>query len=130
MLFTFLDNYNSQLSYRKLLYILKLFLEVLFNKYALVCLLYQNFLSIYIINNQILKLLSFIKNHTLLQFNSLIDCAVIDRFENFFRFQCNYYFNSITFNSKLLVLTNLIEHDTLHTLTHIYSNTLWLEREI
>lgn len=130
MLLTLLDNYHSQLCYRKLLYILKLFFELLFTKYALVCLLYQNFLSIYIVNNQILKLLSFLKNHTLLQFNALIDCAIIDRFENFFRFQCNYFFNSITFNSKLIVLTNLIEYDTLHTLTHIYSNTLWLEREI
>jgi NADH:ubiquinone oxidoreductase subunit C len=126
----FLIAYFLQLTYRKFIYCIKFFLLVVFYGTSLKCNIQNNFLEVQIINNQLLSLLSFCKNHSLLQVNYLVDCCIVDCLSEFFRFHFFYYFNSIFFNSKLSIITTLAELFWAHSLTYIFSCTLWLEREV
>lgn len=74
--------------------------------------------------------LSYLKNHTALQFNVLVDITVIDRFSHKNRFEVYYFLRSTVFNNFLVLKTFSDGFLPLSSVTLHYLGAGWLEREI
>jgi NADH/F420H2 dehydrogenase subunit C len=124
--------------------ILKLILEkkyYLFLKYSLLfkemfpkfiknIYIYSYDLYIFIKSENLLNLLKFIKYDTNYQFKTLIDICVIDYMLSQYRFKLIYSLLSIHYNIRLNLFFFLQELIGITSITHLYENANWLEREI
>lgn len=79
---------------------------------------------------KLIKILYFLKYHTLFQYKSLIDIIVIDYPKYKKRFDIIYLLNSFKFNNIVLVNIRTDELTPIITITRLYSSANWLEREI
>jgi NADH-quinone oxidoreductase subunit C len=77
------------------------------------------------------KAMEFLKNDSRLLFNVLIDITAVDYFGRDPRFDVVYQLLSLPFNRRLQVMIRLPESDPrLASLTPLWSNANWLEREV
>jgi NADH dehydrogenase (ubiquinone) Fe-S protein 3 len=74
--------------------------------------------------------LNYLKNHTTLQYNVLVDITVIDRFSQKNRFEVYYFLRSTVFNNFLVLQTFNDGFLPLSSATLHYLGAGWLEREI
>lgn len=93
---------------------------------------YQTYNTIYIkINLQhIKKVVTFFKLHSNLLFTQLTDLSFIDYLERKFRFELFYNVLSIKYNQRVIISGFLGENTTIDSITNIYLNSNWYEREV
>lgn len=77
--------------------------------------------------NLVLKV---VKNHVTFQYNLLSCVSGIDFSGNNYRFSVVYDFLSLTFNQRLRLKTFLNEVTPVESITNLYSNANWWEREV
>lgn len=78
----------------------------------------------------IVKFLFFLKMHSQMLLEQLIDLSAIDFQEKKYRFEVYYHLLSIKNNFRLLVTTNVNENAFLNSVTSLFSSANWLEREV
>ncbi len=79
---------------------------------------------------KIKNFLYFLKNHSQCQYKLLVDCCGVDYPEKKKRFEVVYNLLSVAQNSRITVVTTIDEITPLDSVTSIFSNADWLEREI
>lgn len=87
-------------------------------------------LIIKIPNKKIIKLLSFLKNHTQSQYKVLSDICAVDYPWKKNRFEVVYNILSIAYNSRLTIILSAEEKTSIASICSIYSAAGWFEREI
>ena len=86
-------------------------------------------ISIYIPYNKIIPVLFFLKNHTHCQYKSLSDLCIVDYILKQERFNIVYNLLSLRFNCRIRVKTYVEEVQPVESITQIYKNANWSERE-
>jgi NADH/F420H2 dehydrogenase subunit C len=81
-------------------------------------------------HTQINWVLSFLKDHEPCFYKLLVDIIIIDQPEKLARFTVIYSLLSIKFNCRLKVTTSIHEIESLISITNLYKNASWLEREV
>ena len=82
----------------------------------------QDYLEICTTRNKLVPSIHFIKLHTLLQSNNLIDIVVIDCPHKLLRFTITYVFSSFSLNNYLLVTTQVSEFSSIPSLISLFSS--------
>jgi NADH/F420H2 dehydrogenase subunit C len=80
--------------------------------------------------NYLINLLMFLKNDSLHQYKHLIDIVAIDQPGKNYRFTLIYCLLSTTFNQRIQVGIQTNELKSISSITTIYKNANWAEREI
>lgn len=75
-------------------------------------------------------LLSFLKNHKLLQFKTLISITGVDYPEYKNRFEVNYFLLSYKINERIIVKTTVGVDSVLPSAINIFPSAGWYEREV
>lgn len=87
-------------------------------------------LFIKISNTNLKKLIIFLNLHTQSQFKILSDICATDSPWKKNRFEIFYNLLSIHFNSRITLITNLKEQDSIESIQNIYKVASWFEREL
>lgn len=91
----------------------------------------SNNLYLYIKSKDFLYYISkILKKNMYLRASILIDICVIDKPFSFLRYELIYNFLSINFNSRFFLKIFCSENVVIHSLSNIFLNSLWIEREI
>lgn len=90
----------------------------------------KNQLFVYISYNFIRQFSLFLRDHSISLFKVLIEIACVDYITRSNRFEVSYLFLSLKYYSRVNVVVNLNELNFLGSLTSIYSNSSWYEREV
>jgi NADH:ubiquinone oxidoreductase subunit C len=85
---------------------------------------------IFVKKKYLLPFLFFFKNHSLLLYKSLVDIASLDLLITDTRFKILYNLLTLTFNGRCLIYTKTNEVTSLDSITLIFNNANWLEREV
>lgn len=80
--------------------------------------------------NKLISLILFLKNHSLMKYNCLIDIVVIDKPGSLYRFNVNYVLLSPQFNTRIIVTTFANELNGVPSISHIFNGANWVEREV
>jgi len=101
--------------------------------------LFENFISkaqynnnetqIKLVRESLIPFVLFCKLHSLSKFNCLVDIGVVDIPGKLYRFSVNYYLLSVFTNLRLRVTLYTNEIIWVHTLTGLFDNANWYERE-
>jgi NADH:ubiquinone oxidoreductase subunit C len=86
--------------------------------------------EISIFTSALFPLVLFLKKHTFFRMDQLIDICVVDRLNSSKRFQVIYVLFSSLFQFRVLVHVFVSEDAFLPSLSSLFSNALWLEREV
>lgn len=78
----------------------------------------------------ILALLVFLRDNDKFCFTILADIAGVDYLDRVERFEVVYNLLSIRKNFRILIKTKLKENESIFSIFNIFSNAIWLEREI
>lgn len=81
-------------------------------------------------NIYLFKLLYILKKNTNLLFKTLIDIICVDYPERINRFELNYNLLSLKYNLRINVKTYIDEISLNDSITKIYPNAMWSEREV
>ena len=87
-------------------------------------------LIIRIPNNNIKRILYFLKNHTQSQYKVLSDICAVDYPWKKNRFEIVYNLLSLRFNSRITIVTAVEEKSIVESIVTIYNVAGWFEREI
>lgn len=87
-------------------------------------------ISIKTTSNNLFALVDILKNKANIQFDQLIDIAVVDQPKEKFRFKIVYLFLSVKFNSRLSLITKTTEIKSVSSLISLFQSVGWLEREV
>ena len=87
-------------------------------------------LIIKIPSNKIIRLLSFLKNHTNSQYKILIDICAVDYLFKKNRFEVIYNLLSIAYNSRITISIFVNEKTAVDSCVNVYSAAGWFEREV
>lgn len=87
-------------------------------------------LEITVHKNKLTNLMYFLKNHTNSKFQILTDIIAYDVPGKKERFRVLYHLLSIHYNTRIRIITSTNEKIPLLSLTSIFSNADWLEREV
>ncbi len=90
----------------------------------------QNNLTLRVSFLDIQTIIFFFKYHMNLLYNQLIDISIIDYLEKKFRFEIFYNLRSIKYNTRLFLTSALAENLILSSITKLYPNANWYEREV
>lgn len=71
-----------------------------------------------------------LKKHSFSQINLLVDCCILDKPFLFHRYELIYNFQSLSFNYKLFIKIFLLQNQFNFSLTSLFLNSNWIEREI
>lgn len=83
------------------------------------------------VNKKFLKyFLLFLRDHTNTLFKELIDCYGLDYNERIQRFEICYILLSVQQNNRIVITVNLSEYETIESISDLYPNAGWYEREI
>ena len=80
--------------------------------------------------NKLRSLLSFLKKHTLCQYQQLVDIACSDVPGKKYRFSVSYLLHSILYNARIVVTVKTNEVIPLPSVTQLFESAGWLEREV
>jgi NADH dehydrogenase (ubiquinone) Fe-S protein 3 len=86
--------------------------------------------TIFIKKKYLLATLFFLRWHTNTQYKILTDLTALDSLLPSVRFKVIYNLLSITYNSRVLILLKTNEISPVHSVTPIFHNANWLEREV
>ena len=87
-------------------------------------------LWVYVPFNKVSHFITFLKKHSLLKFDILMDIFCVDYPLKKKRFELVYHFLSIVYNYRLNVMLLLSELHSPKTITGMYKGAFWLEREV
>lgn len=91
----------------------------------------SNYFKFYIKDHRSLFfILNFLKNHSLFKFKILTDIASVDFLKASNRFELNYLLLSLKYNIRIVIAVTLDEFASVQSVTSIFSNANWCEREI
>ena len=85
---------------------------------------------IYLNKDYLNRFLFFIKEEKRLLFNQLIDMYAVDFTKSNYRFQINYNLLSIFLRTRLKIKINFCEGEAISSITDVFPNAMWYEREI
>ncbi len=80
--------------------------------------------------NNLLFLLTVLKNHYHFQFKTLISITSVDYPAQKNRFELNYFLLSYKLNTRVIVKTNTNDITPITSITTLYSSASWYEREV
>ena len=86
-------------------------------------------LTLNVDQNEIDRVLFFLKNHSTTQYKILVDLTGVDYPSKDCRFEVVYILLSLRFNSRLRVKIAVNELESVKSSTSIYSSANWAERE-
>jgi len=87
-------------------------------------------ITILVGKTNLINLLKFLKNNSLLQFKTLISITAVDYPENKNRFEVNYFLLSYKLNTRLIIKVYTNDTTPIPSITSIYSGANWYEREV
>lgn len=90
----------------------------------------NNELDILVQKNAIKPIVKFLRNDSNSLFTQLIDIFAVDYPEKQKRFQIIYRLLSMTHNQRLLIRVDLSDGESIESISEIFSNSNWLEREV
>ncbi len=90
----------------------------------------NNEISITIKKESLLNVIEELKDNSKYMFKQLIDVTAVDYPEKNERFELVYLLLSLSSNLRLKIKVNILEMDMIDSLSNIYSNSDWLEREV
>ncbi|MEE2704823.1 MAG: NADH-quinone oxidoreductase subunit C [Pseudomonadota bacterium] len=90
----------------------------------------NNELDILIQKKSIKKIIKFLRDDTNSLFTQLIDIFAVDYPEKTKRFQIIYRLLSMTHNQRLVIRVNLSDGESIESISEIFSNSNWFEREV
>ncbi len=109
--------------------LLSYYREVL-KKFSIIGYILDNELCLLIRSKSILKVLTFLKLHSLSQYKVISDICGVDHPELKRRFEVVYNLLSINLNQRIRIKLKTDEFSTVKTCTKIYPGAGWLEREV
>lgn len=116
--------------YKDYLEYFKQYISLLFPRYINKLVVEKNQVIIYIPYNFIRQFSLFLRDHSFSLFKVLIEIGGVDYINRKNRFEIVYIFLSLKNYSRVIVKVNLNELDVVSSLTSIYSNSNWYEREV
>lgn len=90
----------------------------------------EDTLSINTDKDNLLLLLNFLKNNSLLQFKTLISITAVDYPERENRFEVDYFLLSYKLNKRIIVKLETNDTTPVPSITNIFSSANWYEREV
>jgi len=90
----------------------------------------NNELDILVQKNAIKPIVKFLRNDSNSLFTQLIDIFAVDYPEKQKRFQIIYRLLSMTHNQRLLIRVDLSDGESIESISEIFSNSNWFEREV
>jgi len=110
-------------------YYLKNLIEML-SKSIYMAHVYKNNSTLIIPQDSIKDVCFFLHNHTNTQFKMLIDICGVDFINRKARFEIVYHLLSIHYNERLTIKLSTVEIASLYSITSIFPNANWYEREV
>ena len=89
----------------------------------------NNEITIYVNSSDMLKVVFFIKKHTTIKVDQLLDITAIDFPQRKNRFEVVYQYISIKYNNRICISTSVPEGSSLESVTSLYPSAGWYERE-
>lgn len=80
-------------------------------------------------SSYLLQITNLLRNSSLRQFEILVDIIVVDYPYRLRRFQLVYIFLSLNYNARIYVKINLLDSMSIASLTSLFSNAYWFERQ-
>nr|NP_066483.1 NADH dehydrogenase subunit 9 [Rhodomonas salina]AAG17754.1 NADH dehydrogenase subunit 9 [Rhodomonas salina] len=106
------------------------FLEYSLHNYILIVKKSINGLVVKIVKSKLKEILSFLKNNEFCCFKMLLDIYAIDFLQRANRFVLNYLLRSLKYNYFLTLQFSLNENSSVDSITYLYKNGNWVEREV
>lgn len=91
---------------------------------------YDNNIILLVPSKKLKKILFFLKKHSNSQYKVLTDIVGIDFINKRKRFKIIYNLLSILYNSRIFLQISIYEKQTISSITKIYKNSNWFEREV
>lgn len=89
-----------------------------------------NSIIIYTTKENLISLTTILKNHSLLQFKTLVSITAVDYPEKINRFEVNYFLLSYLLNTRLIIKVSTDDINPIPSISSIYSSANWYEREV
>ena len=105
-------------------------LKISFKDDIIDSLINNNELDILVQKNAIKPIVKFLRDDSNSLFTQLIDIFAVDYPEKQKRFQIIYRLLSMTHNQRLLIRVDLSDGESIESISEIFSNSNWLEREV
>jgi NADH:ubiquinone oxidoreductase subunit C len=86
-------------------------------------------LEVKIVPQDLISVLTFLRQHSLMQFTQLIDIIVSDVPGQKNRFSLSYLLLSHFYNNRLVLTTQIHEIESIPSTMHMFASANWLERE-
>lgn len=90
----------------------------------------ENTLSFFVNKENLKFFLLFLKNHSLLQFKTLVAITAVDYPEKSERFEVNYFLLSYKLNLRIILKTTTNDITPIDSIYEIYKSAVWYEREV
>ena len=87
-------------------------------------------ITLYTTNDNLLNLLTFLKNNQLLQFKTLISITAVDYPTKKNRFEINYFLLSYKLNTRIIIKLETTDTVPVNSIVSIYKGANWYEREV
>ena len=75
-------------------------------------------------------LVEFLKRHSFIQINQLVDICVVDHLNQVRRFEFFYVFFSTVLSLRVFVRFFVREDESIPSISSLFNNALWCEREV
>lgn len=92
--------------------------------------LHKDMIVLKVRSSKILEVLSFLKNHSNLRMELLLDVWAVDYPNNNKRFEVNYLLCSVVYNFRVVVRVVLEDSQGLNSVESLFPSSGWLEREV
>ncbi len=86
--------------------------------------------TIWIYPSSVVRVLTILSNHHAFEFEQLVDITAVDYPSRPLRFEIVYHLLSLTHNKRLRVKVDLAEGGAIPSITPVFSNANWYEREV
>ena len=96
---------------------------------SVICNMTQNEITFYANSKDIIKFITFIKRHTTIKVEQLIDITAVDFPQRKQRFEVLYQFLSVKYNQRFTLSISVNETTILDSVTNLFSSASWYERE-
>lgn len=96
---------------------------------SVLCNLTQNEITFYVNSKDLIKFVTFLKLHTTIKVEQLIDITAVDFPQRKQRFEVLYQFLSVTYNQRITVSISVNESNILDSVVKLFSSAGWYERE-
>jgi len=96
---------------------------------SVLCNLTQNEITFYVNSKDLVKFITFLKLHTTIKVEQLIDITAVDFPQRKQRFEVLYQLLSVTYNQRITVSISVNESNILDSVVKLFSSAGWYERE-